>query len=284
MSFVQLLKLCRPLQWYKNFLVFLPLIFTSQLFKADLFMLSFAGFVALCFMSSANYILNDIFDVKKDRLNPEKRSRPLASENVSLWQALLLCAVLFVLSLVIGIEFSSYFFFSLLFLNATTLWYSILLKNEVILDVLIIAINFVIRAVSGTFLINSTISPWLVLCTFFLSLFLSVAKRESELVFLGGKAIKHRISLGKYNENLTNILMSVSTALLIVSYSLYSFLSHYKNLLFTLPFALYVIFRYSFFVYSGSEIARHPEKILKDWRMMLGILLWIVAVIFITQG
>ncbi|MDO8661143.1 MAG: decaprenyl-phosphate phosphoribosyltransferase, partial [Candidatus Woesearchaeota archaeon] len=137
------------------------------------------------------------------------------------------------------------------------------------------------RSVSGTFLIHVSISPWLVLCTFFLSLFLSTAKRQSELSFLGEKAQMHRSSLKKYTPQLTNALIIISTALLIVSYSLYSFLSNYKYLFFTIPIALYVITRYLYLAYSGSEIARHPEKAIKDWKLVLGMFLLVAIDLFI---
>ena len=281
MSLLQLIKLCRPQQWYKNFLVFLPLIFVGRLFEKELLLLSIAGFVALCFMSSTNYILNDLFDMKKDRLNSEKKSRPLASGAVKPWQALIIAVVLFAASIWIALNFSKYFTYSLLFLFVTTLWYSVVLKKEAILDILLIGVNFITRSISGTFLINVSISPWLVLCTFFLSLFLSTAKRQSELAFLGEHAQMHRSVLKKYTPQLTNALIIISTALLIVSYSLYSFLSNYKHLFFTIPIALYVITRYLYLAYSGSEIARHPEKAIKDWKLMLGMLLLVLLDLFI---
>ncbi|MEK6857160.1 MAG: UbiA family prenyltransferase, partial [Nanoarchaeota archaeon] len=124
LSLLQLIKLCRPQQWYKNFLVFLPLIFVGRLFEKELLLLSIAGFVALCFMSSTNYILNDLFDMKKDRLNSEKKSRPLASGAVKPWQALIVAGVLFASSIWIALNFSKYFAYSLLFLFVATLWYS----------------------------------------------------------------------------------------------------------------------------------------------------------------
>ena len=281
MSLLQLIKLCRPQQWYKNFLVFLPLIFVGKLFDTKLLLLSIAGFVALSFMSSTNYILNDLFDMKKDRLNSEKKNRPLASGKLKLWQALIVAFALFVSSLWIASNFSNYFMYSLLFLFVATLWYSILLKKEVILDILMIGINFITRSVSGTFLIHVSISPWLVLCTFFLSLFLSTAKRQSELSFLGQNAQSHRASLKKYTPQLTNALIIITTSLLIVSYSLYSFLSNYKYLFFTIPFALYIIVRYLYLAYSGSEIARHPEKAVKDWKLVLGMILLVLLDLFI---
>ena len=123
------------------------------------------------------------------------------------------------------------------------------------------------------------ISPWLILCPFFLSLFLSIGKRHADLNLLKDKAQKTRKVLREYNHGLTSSLMTISTTLLIISYALYCFLSIHPNLLYTLPFALFVIFRYLYLINKGSIIARHPEKIVKDSEMLTGVFLWIIITI-----
>lgn len=277
MRLKDLIKLLRVQQWYKNLVIFLPLIFTIEFFHLDKLSLTLLGCISLCLISSANYIINDIIDRKRDKIHSEKMDRPIASGKIKIWQALIMLAPLLLLSLIIAYTLSTYFLYSVIALFILTQLYTFYFKKEAFADILFIGVNFVIRAVSGTFIINSAVSPWLVLCTFFLSLFLSAGKREADIILLGEKAGIHKESLGSYSKSMTNALMILATSLLIISYSLYSFLSTHKLLL-TLPFAMYSTFRYFCLVYSGSEIARRPEKAFKDARLMISSILWLLAV------
>ncbi|MBI4983108.1 UbiA family prenyltransferase, partial [Candidatus Woesearchaeota archaeon] len=191
-------------------------------------------------------------------------------------KAITLAIFLYAASLATAYWLNWWFFLTIIGLMLITLLYTFFLKNIIIFDILTIATLFVIRAVSGTFLINAKVSPWLVLCPFFLSLFMSVGKRHSELMLLKDHAAETRKVLEEYNNGLTNSLMIISTTLLIISYALYSFLSEHKYLLITLPFAIFVIFRFFFLTNKGSEIARQPEKIIKDRYMVIGIIIWIL--------
>jgi len=274
-------SLFRIKQYYKNLLIFLPIIFSGNLFHTDLLLLTIVGFVALCLLSSSNYILNDIIDIKRDRLHPEKRLRPLASRAIPVWQGVLFFVLFLIASLMIAATLPREFVYTVLFLFLFTLLYTIWLKHEVFLDILAIAINFVARAAAGAFIIDVHISPWLVLGVFFLSIFLSVGKRYSDAMFLKKDAVMHRKTLQYYTKELTNAMMIIATVLLVMSYALYSFLSEHENLLFTLPFALYVIFRYFSLIYAGSPIARHPEKVFGDIRMMLGMAAWGIVTLLI---
>ena len=279
-----IIKLMRIRQWYKNLVIFLPLIFAKQIFHMDSFLFTFIGFFALSLMTSTNYIINDIIDRKIDRQHPEKKDRPIASGKIKVWQGILIAILLFIASIGLSLVLSLPFLGFSLLLFLSTLFYSLFFKNEPFLDIIIIAINFVIRAVSGAFVISTglkpyvTISPWLILCPFFLSLFLSSAKREGDLMFLGKKAEMHRKVLNTYNKDLTRALMIISTTLLIITYSLYVFFSEFPGLLISLPVALYIIFRYFYLVESGSVIARQTEKIYQDKKIVLAIILWIIVV------
>jgi len=173
------------------------------------------------------------------------------------------------------------FFYCVISLFILSSAYSLFLKREAFVDVLVIGINFVIRASSGAYIIDVKISPWLIVGIFFLSLFLSIGKRHADLIFLGNKASKYKEVLKVYSKENTTALMIVSTALLIITYAFYSFSSEYSHLIFTLPFALYVIFRYFTLVFTGSEIARHPEKGIKDIRLVIGSLLWLASTLLI---
>lgn len=274
MTLTDYIKLARPQQWYKNLMVFLPIFFVGQFFNAELLKQTIIAFVSLCLVSSSNYVLNDIIDLEKDKAHPEKKNRPLAAGKIKKWQAILEIMLLLFFGLWIASKLGTYFLATAIFLFVFTQVYSVFLKKEIFADLLAIAINFVTRAIAGTFAINVKISPWLVLCPFFLSLYLSAGKRQGDLIFLGEEAKQHKETLKYYTKEITQSLLIISTNLLIMSYSLYSFLSEHKNLLATLPFALYAILRYFYLIQTGSEIARHPEKVFKDFRMDAAMLLW----------
>lgn len=275
MSFKDYIKLCRPLQWYKNLVIFIAIFFKAELFNLDKFLIVILGFISLCLVSSTNYIINDILDKEKDQNNPEKRSRPVASGKVSIYGALILAAILFPISLVIAYKLGTYFLLSVILLFLITLVYSLLFKFKSIIDIILIAVNFVIRAISGTFIINTDISPWLIVGTFFLSLFLSIGKRISEINLLKDTE-KHRNTLKFYNSEFSKSLLNASATIVIVSFSLYSFLAKHQKIIFTLPIFVFLIFKYLNLVYSNSEIPRHPERIYKDKEFLIGLILMII--------
>ncbi|MBI2110682.1 UbiA family prenyltransferase [Candidatus Woesearchaeota archaeon] len=283
MKLSSFMKLMRIHQWYKNIVIFLPLLFLGKFFELTLWKELFLGFLSLSLVSSSGYILNDILDRKKDQSHPEKKHRPIASGIIKVKAGITFAILILVLGMLLAYQLPIFFFLSVIALFALTQLYSLFFKHVVFVDILLIAINFVIRAVSGTFILNVTISPWLILCTFFLSLFLSVGKRKADLYFLQEDATIHRRTLPSYTEAITNALLLITTASLILSYSLYSILSNFHWLLLSLPFALYTIFRYLSFVYSNSVIARHPEKVFLDWKMDIAITFWILVVLFVTS-
>ncbi|MBI5872408.1 UbiA family prenyltransferase [archaeon] len=260
--------LLRIRQYYKNLVIFLPLLFTAQLFIPVKFIAVLIGFISLCLISSSSYIINDIFDREADRLHPEKKFRPIASGKVSILCAFIASIVLAVLSLAISLLISNKFPFIILAIFALTSAYTVFLKHEQFADISLISINFVLRAVGGAWIINAKVSPWLILCLFFLALFLAIGKREGELYF----------NEKTYSKRITNSIMIISTALLVISYSLYSFMSIYPSLIFSLPFAIYTILRYFHLVETASIIARQPELFIKDKRLVFGILLWVFSV------
>ncbi|MBI2148928.1 UbiA prenyltransferase family protein [Candidatus Woesearchaeota archaeon] len=271
--------LLRVHQWYKNLVIYLALIFSNLLFHSNLFLLTTLGLVALCFVSSSNYIINDIIDLKKDRAHPEKKFRPIASGKIEVSFAIIISVVLLLAGLLIAYKLSLIFFISSIFLFVLTFSYTLYLKNILFLDVIIISVNFVIRAVSGTFIINRILSPWLILCPFFLALFLAVGKRHGDFKLLGKNAVNHKQVLKDYTPEINSVLIIISTTLLLISYSLYAFLGEHKKLLLTIPFAIYVVFRYLYLIYSGSIIARKPNLLYRDKELVVGLILLLLAVI-----
>ncbi len=278
------LSLIRVRQWYKNLVVFLALFFSGNLFNLSDLYLTIIAFFSLAFISSTGYIVNDLVDAEKDKLNPEKRSRPLASGKISKMSAGLLGIFLLGLGLILAFKINPTFLYIMILFLVLEILYTFFLKNILIADILTISTLFVVRSISGAFAIEVKVSPWLILCPFFLSLFLSVGKRQAEMHLLREKAALARKVLRDYNPGLTNSLMIISTTLLVISYALYSFLSEHPNLLYTLPFALFVIFRFYYLINSGSVISRHPERVLSDRSMLVGIIFWIVVTGMVVYG
>jgi len=277
----EFLNLIRVRQWYKNLLVFMALIFSGNIFSLELVVVSILAFVSLCLSSSATYLINDLKDLVRDRIHPEKKFRPLASGKFQKWQAVLLAIIFLISGLVIAWQVNYYFFLVVLLLFVLSQIYTFFLKKIIIADILSISSFFVIRAISGAIAVDVVISPWLILCPFFLALFLIVGKRRADLRILIKNndldEVKEKGIVTGYNLELTNSLMNISTALLVISYTLYSFLSEYNSLMLTIPFALYVIFRYYQLILNDSVIARQPEKVIKDKRILIGVLLWLIV-------
>jgi len=286
MKIKDFINLIRVKQWYKNLMIFLPLIFGRQLFNLFSLRQTIIGFIVLCLVSAANYIINDIKDRKKDKENPKKRIMPIASGRVKPLHASIIMVILVVLGLYIASSLSLVFFGFTLALFLLTQFYSFFLKKEAFADILLISINFVIRTVSGAFVITNGIKPyvevssWLILCPFFLALFLATSKRQSEVILLKENAHNHRHVLGFYTKHMISALMIISTTLLVAFYSLYVFFSPYPNLIFTLPLVLYIIFRLFNFVETDPRIARSPELLYRDIRIIIAVLIIFIIVFF----
>lgn len=276
MSLTDYLHLIRVKQWYKNLVVLLALFFSANLFEMVALQQALLAVLSLVLISSSGYIFNDLIDLDSDRRHPEKRLRPLASGRVSKTVAIILMLVLILAGFVIAWTLGTEFVYLLALILVIAIGYTLFLKKIVFADVLTISTLFVLRAMAGALAIKVEISPWLILCPFFLALFLAIGKRQAELAFLKDQAAATRKTLRNYDLSTTNSLMLISTTLLISSYALYSFLSEHQNLLYTLPLALFVIFRYYYLVSSGSSLGRHPEKVFTDRPMLIGMLLWIV--------
>lgn len=270
----------RIYQWYKNLVIFVPLIFARHLFNLDELILTLFGFIYLCLLSSANYIFNDLVDLKADKIHPEKKKRAIASGRINKKSAFFIALILTILSLYLGYKMSRAFFFILISLFCLTQAYSLGLKKKFFLDILIIAINFILRTVSGVVIINVPLSFWLYLCLFFLALFLAVNKRFGETLFFNEKE-KKLIDISKlYSIQLLKFMRIIFIALLFLSWGLYSFLNQ-PNLILTIPIVLYGLLRYLFVINKKSEIARYPENIIRDWKFDLSIILWIILVILL---
>lgn len=246
-------KALRPRQWPKNAFLFAALFFSFEFRHPDQVWRAAVGFVAFCLLSSSGYVFNDLRDREADAIHPKKRLRPIASGAVSpsLAWALIVACVLggVILSLTLSPTFAAV---GLLYL-ATTLSYSQIFKHFVILDIMLLAAGFLWRAVAGAVAIEVFISPWLLLCTGFLALFIGFNKRRGELMLLEGEAQSHRRNLAEYSPALLDEFQAITTSGTVISYALYTVLASPTPLLLaTLPYVLYVIFRYIYLVQRGE--------------------------------
>lgn len=277
-------------QWIKNLFVFAALIFSKNLLSLHRFLVVSLVFLVFCLLSSSVYLLNDLLDLEKDRYHPQKKNRPLAAGllpvSTAIFSVIFLSAlglaIAFLLGTSVGIIVSIYFILMI--------FYNFYLQNLIILDVLTIAFGFVLRVICGAVAINVEFSSWLLICTILLALFLALAKRRHELIILGEDAEKHRPILRKYTAQLLDEMIAVVTASSFMSYSLYTIWPETvkkfqtKNLIFTIPFILYGIFRYLYLIHQ-KQLGGNPEKIiLQDYPLLINILLWIVSVIIIIYS
>ncbi|MBW2970186.1 UbiA prenyltransferase family protein [Candidatus Woesearchaeota archaeon] len=274
------LKLLRPKQWYKNLLVFLPLIFSGNLLNTTAIKLSITAFISFCALSSATYVINDYADRKKDRLHPEKHNRPIASGKVGKIEALLIIILLTTIGFGTALLLPTNFLYAALGYFILSQLYTAWLKHEAFADILTISVNFVIRAVAGALAITVWVSPWLILGVFFLALFLVLGKRRSEIMLLKEKT-HLRKTLKAYTPELTSRLSALATTTLVITYTLYVFFGQHQLLYLTLPPALYAVFRYENIISTGNKIAREPEKVFTDIRMMAAMIIWGVLTITI---
>lgn len=285
---VALVQAMRPHQWVKNLLVFAALLFTAQFTNPTLLWQTVLGFFALCFTASSIYLVNDILDRERDRQHPKKQHRPIASGRLPVPIAWLGAAASLALGLGLAFWLRVPFGVVVLVYALQSTLYTFYLKHIPLLDVGIIALGFLLRAVSGAVLIDVSISPWLIICTFFLALFLGFAKRRHELVSLGESAASHRSALGDYSATMLEHLLTICLGLALQSYAIYVILSEtakaHPNLWYTLPVATYGLLRY-FFVVHRYDAGGSPEKlILSDRHIALSVLVWGIIVLWVMRG
>jgi 4-hydroxybenzoate polyprenyltransferase len=276
----------RPEQWTKNLIVFAALIFGQRLFDTAAAGRSVAAFFVFCALSGVVYLLNDVSDREADRQHPLKRHRPIAAGDVSPSSALIVAAVIAVGALGAAFWLSAAFGWIAVAYLALFVAYTRVLKHVVILDVLTIAIGFVIRAAAGAAAIAVPMSQWLLVCTILLALFLGLSKRRHELTLLAESASGHRKILEEYNPYLLDQMIGVVTASTLVAYIIYCTSPETTdkfgtaNLVLTTPFPIYGIFRYLYLVHQRGA-GSPSEVLLTDRPLVACIALWGLAVIAI---
>ena len=279
-----LIKTMRPRQWTKNVFVFAALVFDKQLFNAEAFLHTLAGFTLFCLISSCVYIFNDLADMEADRQHPEKKNRPIASGKLPVsaaWMAgiafvIITLGLSYLLAPAFALVVASYFILNLAYSNS--------LKHVAILDVLIISLGFVLRVGAGVTLIAvERFSPWLYIVMFLLSLFLGFGKRRAELALLAHGAGSHRKVLDGYTLPLLDQYILIVSGTTIVAYSLYTFsapnLPENHSMMLTIPFMVYAIFRYLYLIEVKHAGGAPEEVLLSDRPFQIAMVLWALTVL-----
>jgi 4-hydroxybenzoate polyprenyltransferase len=271
----------RPGQWTKNLFVLAAIFFSKSLFHPHAALKVCIAFVLYCLVAGSTYLFNDICDRESDARHPVKSKRPVASGRMSVRFAICLMiacmAVAFTGAYLLNIQF----FVVCIIAVALQVMYSLVLKKIVIVDVFVIAAAFVLRVFAGGVVINVEISAWILICTLLLALFLALGKRRHELVMVASGVTNDRKVLEEYSSQLLDQMISIVAASTVITYALYTVSEstrlrfHTQNLIFTIPFVLYGIFRYLYLIHT-REGGGNPENILvTDKPLYVDILLWI---------
>ncbi len=291
-SSLSMIQLLRPRQWTKNLLIFAGLIFSNHFTEPDRVAKAVLAFVVFCLLSSVVYIVNDIRDAEADRSHPLKCKRPIAAGSLSKSTASALGLCIAVVSMVL--LFSSFgvrFQIVALSYLAMMVLYSVWLKHIVILDLMIVSLGFVMRAVAGIFAIEHmgesiTVTPWFITCIMFLALFVVICKRRHEIILLSDDARSHRPVLEHYSPLFLDQMINVATTATVISYALYVTLGVQGQvragyMVLTLPFVLYGIFRYLYLVYKRDEGGSPEILLFQDLSLLLVVILWLTSVVLI---
>jgi len=299
-----LFKEARPRQWLKNLPLFTGLVFSGWLFIPEKFWTVAAAWLIFSLMTSSAYIFNDIIDLESDRKHPFKKKRPLASGQLSIELALFTALTGFFVSLYLGWWLSFFLFITLLAYLTLQILYTSWLKHKPIIDILTIALGFILRVYGGALIIGAHINAWLLLCIISFALFLAIGKRRSELTLLQGQSESRKV-LGRYPEKLLDIYTSMFANTTWVTYALFAFLFppftfkgraltmlsilpktlySEKWLMMTIPVVIYGVMRYLHLIYEKNQ-GESPERVLTgDKPMLITVSLWMFMVIGILYG
>ena len=273
-----IIQLLRPAHWVKNFFVFIPLIFSGAFIKLDAVIDASLAAMLFCLASSVVYIANDIHDVESDRRHASKaRLRPLASAALSVKAALYTLFIMLAIICVAGFVLFPEVLYVLLAYIALMLAYTWYLKYQPVLDIFTIAIGFVLRIYAGAIAIDVPVSPWTFVTALSLALYLAAIKRRQELILHGSES---REVLNHYTESLVTRFAEIAATSALVFYSIYV-LSSRPELIMTIPIVLFGLFRYWYIVESFQSGESPTDAILKDFQLVLTVLVWIATTVFL---
>lgn len=276
----------RPRQWLKNLFLFAALLFSNNLVDLSKDVAVLKAFLLFCLLSGSVYIVNDIFDWKQDQDHPVKSQRPISSGKIEVKKAAAVATILSLLALTFSFILDPGFGLVSLSYFLLNLAYSWKLKNVVIIDVMVVALGFVLRVVAGAVVIRVEVSAWVLACTILLALFLALSKRRHELTLLNEGAKEHRRTLAQYGPHFLDQMIGVVTASTLMSYALYTISEAphkfgTRGMIYTIPFVLYGIFRYLYLVYQKEEGGNPSQALFIDWPLMVDVALWVVTVTLI---
>ncbi|MBI5762571.1 MAG: decaprenyl-phosphate phosphoribosyltransferase [Planctomycetes bacterium] len=272
------IQLTRPAQWVKNVFVFGALVFGARRGDPSAIAQATAAFAIFCMLSGAVYAFNDLLDYKEDAHHPTKKRRPVASGALSPGLAGVISILLATVGVFLSFRLPQSFALTAVGYLSLNLVYSLWAKHRVLLDVILIAIGFVIRALAGAAAIEVEVSAWLVVCTFTLCLFLGFGKRRCEIAVIesGEKAKSHRSTLAHYTPDLLNQLLSVTGGGAVITFLLYTLdpsTPSPHSLVFTTPLVFFAIFRYAFVIEQG-ELTGPTDVLIKDRPFLITAILW----------
>jgi 4-hydroxybenzoate polyprenyltransferase len=281
------LRLARPKQWTKNGFVLAGLVFAGEALQPSSVLSALLAFVAFCALSGAVYAANDVLDVGEDRKHPTKRSRPVASGEISVGAATAFSILLALFGLGLAAYVGVWVALAGLAYLLLQAVYTPILKHQAILDVMSISGGFVLRALAGVAAVGVAISPWLIVCTGLLTLFLGFSKRRHELAVLGEGGTEYRRNLKDYSLEMLDQMMNIMVAATIIAYTLYTFFAYENHLMMaSIPFVIYGVFRYLLLVHrDGGD---NPDVLLiQDRPLQIALLLWlavVMTVIYLFSG
>lgn len=282
-----LVSALRPKHWIKNVFVFAPLFFSGRAAEIDALLSVIVVFFGFNAAASAIYLFNDIFDAERDRVHPDKRHRPIASGTLPVRAAIIACVILALISVLISALISPPAAFVVIGYIGLNVAYSIWLKHIVILDVFSIAIGFLLRVLAGAVAINVHPTPWLLIATFLIALFLALAKRREELTSLENQSDNHRPVLTQYTTALADELISVVTPVTLLAYLLYTLDAETKLrfqsdwLYVTGIFVVFGVFRYLYLVHRKNLGGSPTDLVLKDIPLLGAVVGWGISFILI---
>jgi 4-hydroxybenzoate polyprenyltransferase len=290
----------RPVHWIKNLSLFAAVFLSGLMFEKGLLALAFEAFIAFCFATSATYLFNDLLDIKRDRLHPRKRFRPIASGALPIQIAVIEAILLGAAALVISAAISPILFVLVFVYMILQVFYSLGLKNIAVVDIVIIASGFVIRVYAGAFVVNAHLSVWFLLCVISVALFLASGKRRAELNIVGEDNPVTRKSLGDYKKELLNSFVTMFASASWMSWSLFTFFESPKAtlpfwlvlaevsrtttidklMMLTIPITIFGIMRYEALIFQNRSEA--PEKLLlTDKSLIIAVILWVLIVYWV---
>lgn len=288
---VLLWKLLRVPHWVKNLFIFLPLFFSGKLFgNVQSFLMVCIAFFAFSSVASAIYILNDIKDVEEDRLHPQKRNRPFAAGLISTQKGYAVAVILLIIAIGLSYWVNERFSLTLSIYFVINLAYSLGLKKVAIVDIVIIALGFLLRVLAGGFAADVFISHWILIMTFLLALFLALAKRRDDLLIFMKSGKKMRASIEGYNLDFVNVVLSILAGIIFITYLMYTLSDdvvtrmHSPYLFITSFFVLIGLLRYLQLTFVMQKSGNPTEILLKDKAIQIIVLSWIMVFYFIIYA